>query len=249
MRNIVIPSDLVNAVHKPSISGFFPFLNDWGTIGSLTISLDATLQKIASEYEIIIVDDGSDVASKDILRALQAKLPKLRIITHEHNRGYGGALKSGIDNAKYDWIFYTDGDAQYDPREVVCLAQLISPEVDVINGYKIKRADPWYRIIAGRSYHYITKILFNTPIRDVDCDFRLMRRTIFNDITLEQNTGLICIEMIRKISVAGFHFVEVPVHHYWRTSGKSQFFNVARVAQVVTGLLGLWYGLVIKKRN
>lgn len=235
--------------NKPKISGFFPFLNDWGTIGSLVLALDSSLQSIASEYEIIIVDDGSGSSAKDILKSLERAFPKVRIITHEKNRGYGGALRSGISEAKYDWIFYTDGDAQYDPREISLLAQKIRPEVDVINGYKIKRNDPFYRIITGRTYHFVVKTLFNVPIRDTDCDFRLMRKIIFDKVELKENTGLICTEMIRKISDAGFVFEEVPVHHFWRTSGKSQFFNLIRVGQVIMGLLGLWWRLVIKKEH
>lgn len=231
---------------KPRISGFFPFLNDWGTIGSLVLGLDSTLQNITSDYEIIVVDDGSDSSSKNVLRALEKAFPKVRVVTHEKNRGYGGALKSGISEAKYDWIFYTDGDAQYDPRDIVLLTEKMSPNVDVINGYKIKRSDPFYRKLTGRAYHYVVKILFRVPIRDTDCDFRLMRRNIFEKVKLEENTGLICTEMIKKISDAGFKFEEVPVKHYWRTSGKSQFFNLIRVGQVIIGLLGLWYRLVWK---
>ena len=234
---------------KPKISGFFPFLNDWGTIGSLVLGLDSALQSIASEYEIIIIDDGSDVASKNILRALEKAFPKVRVITHEKNRGYGGALRSGFENAQYDWIFYTDGDAQYDPREITKLAEKISPKVDIINGYKIKRSDPFYRKITGGIYHNVVKLLFNVPIRDTDCDFRLIRKSVFEKVHLQENSGLICTEMIRKISDAGFCFVEVPVHHYWRTSGKSQFFNLVRVGQVVLGLIGLWWRLVIKKEH
>lgn len=233
-------------VAKPTISGFFPFLNDWGTIGSLVATLDYSLNQIASQYEIIIVDDGSDRHSKDLLKRLKLRLPHLRIINHRRNRGYGGAIKTGISNAKYEWVFYTDGDAQYNPAEVALLAKKISPTVDVINGYKIQRDDPWYRTILGKIYHYTVKILFQTPIRDTDCDFRLMRRGIFDNVVLEENTGVICTEMIKKISDAGYLFVEVPVHHFWRTSSKSQIFNIPRVFRSLTGLGKLWYKLELK---
>ena len=234
---------------KPKISGFFPFLNDWGTIGSLVLGLDSALQNIASEYEILIIDDGSNESAKNILRSLEKAFPKVRVITHAKNKGYGGALRSGFENAKFDWIFYTDGDAQYDPREIKLLAEKINPNVDIINGYKIKRSDPFYRKITGKCYHYTVKILFNIPIRDTDCDFRLMRKDIFKKVKLEENTGLICAEMIRKISDSGFKFVEVPVHHFWRISGKSQFFNLFRVGQVIIGLLGLWWRLVVRPKH
>lgn len=234
-------------IRKPTVSGFFPYLNDWGTIGSLVATLDIVLQEVASCYEIIIVDDGSDDKSKEILHFLTRRFEKLRIITHPKNRGYGGAIKSGIRNSKMDWIFYTDGDAQYDPRDLRVFFKKKLEKVDIINGYKIKRADPWYRKLTGKIYHYFIKILFKVPISDTDCDFRLMRRSIFKVVKLESDSGLICAEMIKKISDAGFIFQELPVNHYWRTSGKSQFFNFNRVLQVVFGLFTLWYKLEIKK--
>jgi glycosyltransferase involved in cell wall biosynthesis len=234
---------------KITISGFFPFLNDWGTIGSLVAALDSVLRKNTSNYEIIIVDDGSDERSKEILKILEKKFDKLRVISHVKNRGYGGALKSGIANAKMDWVFYTDGDAQYDPRDLQLLIDKLNKNTDVVNGYKIKRSDPWFRKLTGKTYHYFVKSLFNIPIKDTDCDFRLMRRKIFEQVKLESDSGLICAEMVKKISDFGYKFQEVPVHHYWRTSGKSQFFNFKRVSKVVLGLLILWYKLVIKKEH
>lgn len=232
-----------------TVSGFFPFLNDWGTIGSLVTTLDSALKKNCRDYELIIVDDGSDIRSKEILKALKLKFSKLKIVTHPKNLGYGGAIKSGIKASSYDWIFYTDGDAQYDPGEVRNLLAAVNTRVDIVNGYKIKRADPWYRILMGRAYHYIVKIFFALPIRDTDCDFRLMRRAIFQRVKLESDSGLICVEMIKKISDQGFKFKEIPVHHYWRTSGKSQFFNFKRVGKVLVGLSHLWYKLVIQKQH
>lgn len=234
---------------KPAISTFFPFLNDWGTIGSLVLSLDQTLKLVASKYEIIIIDDGSDSRSKEILSFLKTKFPRLKIITHPKNLGYGGAVKAGIAASAFDWIFYTDGDAQYDPRELRFLLRSARPGIDIINGYKIKRCDPWYRILAGKTYHYVAKILFGLPLRDTDCDFRLMRKSIFKKVKLESNSGLICVEMIKKISDFGFKFEEVPIHHYWRISGQSQFFNFKRVTVVIFGLLCLWYKLVVRKEH
>lgn len=234
---------------KPSISGFFPYLNDWGTIGSLVTSLDDVLQKWAKQYEIIIVDDGSNKKSKEILQILKRKFSKLRVVSHTKNGGYGAAIKSGIKASKFDWVFYTDGDAQYDPGEIEELLNVLGPKSDVINGYKIKRNDPWYRVFLGKSYHHTVRFLFNTPIRDTDCDFRLIRKSIFKSFDLESDTGLICIEMIKKISDFGFKFQEVPINHYWRTSGKSQFFNFKRTSAVLFGLLKLWYKLVIKKEH
>jgi glycosyltransferase involved in cell wall biosynthesis len=232
-----------------SISAFFPFLNDWGTIGSMVAAVNDTLAKVANDYEIIVIDDGSDAMSKDMLRSLTHKYPQLRVIEHERNKGYGGAIRSGISASTKDWIFYTDGDAQYDPRDLTRLLSAVDDSIDIVNGYKIKRADPLHRVVIGRIYHYTVKFLFGLPLRDTDCDFRLMRKIIFDKVKLESNSGIICVELIKKITDAGFKFAEVPVPHYWRTSGKSQFFNFPRVFKVGLGILRLWYKLVWKKEH
>ena len=98
-----------------------------------------------------------------------------------------------------------------------------------MNGYKISRSDPLHRIVIGRLYHHIVSLLFGLRLRDVDCDFRLMRRAIFDRINLEKTSGIICLEMMKKIQDAGFRIVEVPVHHYHRAFGRSQFFNFRRL--------------------
>jgi len=231
---------------KYSISAFFPVYNDWGTIPGMVLLVNSVLEKSASEYEIILVDDGSRPLTKMVLEELAKKIDKLRIITHEKNRGYGGALKSGFYNAKYDLIFYTDGDAQYNPQELALLIEKFSDDTDVVNGYKISRSDPVYRKILGRMYHHITKMLFGFKIRDVDCDFRLIRRSVFDDLKLNYNSGVICVEMIARMTRRGVRFAEVPVHHYYRVSGKSEFFNFKRVFNVIKNLVKLWYRIRLK---
>jgi glycosyltransferase involved in cell wall biosynthesis len=245
-ENNFIAAPGINQSSKYSISAFFPVYNDWGTIPSMVLLVNSVLEKAASEYEIILVDDGSKPLTKAVLEQLEKKINKLRIITHEENRGYGGALRSGFYNAKYDLIFYTDGDAQYNPQELALLIEKFSDDVDVVNGYKISRSDPVYRKILGRLYHHITKMLFGFKIRDVDCDFRLMRRSIFDGLKLNYNSGVICVEMIARMTRMGVRFAEVPVHHYYRVSGKSEFFNFKRVFSVIKNLVKLWYRIRIK---
>ncbi len=232
---------------KYSISAFFPVYNDWGTIPSMTLLLNSVLERVATEYEIILVDDGSRQLTKDVLSELSKRVDRLRLITHKKNRGYGGALKSGFYNAKYDLIFYTDGDAQYNPLELTLLLEKLHDGIDIVNGYKISRSDPVYRKVLGRIYHNITKIMFGFKIRDVDCDFRLIRRSIFDDLKLEYDSGVICVEMISRMTKRGYRFEEVPVHHYYRVSGKSEFFNFKRLFIVLRNLIKLWYKIQVKK--
>ena len=233
---------------KYSITTFFPVYNDWGTISSMVFLVDSMLENIASDYEIILVDDGSNGITKRVLEELSRKVPRLKVITHPKNKGYGAALKTGIYNSRFDLIFYTDSDAQYNPEELRLLLDKLDDNIDIVNGYKISRSDPVYRKILGKLYHYITKLMFGFKIRDVDCDFRLMRKRMFQDMILEYNSGVICVEMISKITKRGYKFAEVPVHHYYRVSGKSEFFNFIRIFQVVKNLIKLWYKIQIKKK-
>ena len=229
-----------------SLTVFFPAYNDSGTIASLVISALQSASKLTPDYEVIVVNDGSSDSTAQILRELERVYPPLKIVTHDVNRGYGGALRSGFANASKDVIFYTDGDAQYDPAEIELLWPRMTPGVDLVNGYKISRSDPWHRIVIGRIYHHTVKIMFGLRVRDVDCDFRLLRRSIFDRVRLEKNSGVICLEMMKKIQDAGFRIVEVPVHHYHRAHGQSQFFNFRRVIRTGIDVMKLWYALVVQ---
>ena len=171
------------------------------------------------------------------------------MIHHTENRGYGGALRSGFLGARKELIFYTDGDAQYDPAELAVLWPHMTPGVDLVNGYKISRSDPLHRIIIGRIYHYTVKWLFGLTVRDVDCDFRLIRRSVFDRVHLVENSGVICLEMMKKITDAGCVIAEVPVHHYHRAYGKSQFFNFKRLFRTAVDVAKLWVQLAVLGRH
>lgn len=225
---------------RPSISVFFPAYNDGGTIPSMVLTAIMTLRSLTDDYEVIVVNDGSADYTADVLDELADRYQELRIVHHQQNRGYGGALRTGFSTATKDLIFYTDGDAQYDPRELTCLYERWDDSVDFVNGYKISRSDPFHRVIIGRLYHWIVKLAFGLRLSDVDCDFRLMRRSIFDTVRLKSDSGVICVELMKKVQDAGFRMVEVPVHHYHRAYGKSQFFNFRRIWRTGVQLLGLW---------
>jgi glycosyltransferase involved in cell wall biosynthesis len=234
---------------RPSISVFFPAYNDGGTIGSMVLMAVRTLNEITDDFEVIVVNDGSKDYTPDVLSSLSERIPQVRIIPHNGNQGYGAALITGFSNCTKDLIFYTDGDAQYDVREMKALLSQLTNDVDWVNGYKISRADPLHRKIIGRIYHYLVKFAFGIRLRDVDCDFRLIRRHVFDKVHLKSHSGVICVEMIKKFQIAGFKAAEVPVHHFFRAYGKSQFFNFPRVSRVVVNLIQLWWQLVVKKNQ
>jgi glycosyltransferase involved in cell wall biosynthesis len=233
----------------PGLSVFFPAYNDAGTIASLVVTALTTAETLTPDHEVIVINDGSADRTAEILDELARVYPRLRVVHHAKNRGYGGALRSGFAAATKDWVFYTDGDGQYDPAEMTLLWQRRADDVDLVNGYKISRSDPFHRIVIGRAYHHTVKLLFGLHVRDVDCDFRLMRRRIFDRVRLEKNSGVICLEMMKKITDAGFRIAEVPVHHYHRTHGTSQFFNFRRIARTGIDVLKLWYALVVRRTH
>lgn len=235
--------------NAPGISVFFPAYNDAGTIGSLVLAALHVLKELTDDYEVIVVNDGSTDYTAEVLDDLAAQNERVKIVHHQRNRGYGGALRTGFETASKELVFYTDGDAQYDPHELRDLYARLEPGVDVVNGFKIARSDPFHRKIIGRVYHHTVKLMFGFKLRDVDCDFRLIRRRVFDVIELESDSGTICLELVKKLQDAGFRFAEVPVHHYHRTYGKSQFFNFARIRRTFVQLLQLWWKLVIRRQH
>jgi len=228
---------------------FFPAYNDSGTIASLVISARQTAASLTDNFEVIVVNDGSADRTAQIVDELARTYPDVKVVHHPRNRGYGAALRSGFAAATRELVFYTDGDAQYDPSEMAILWRALRTEVDVVNGYKISRSDPFHRIVIGRLYHHSVKLLFGLKVRDVDCDFRLLRRSIFDRVSLETSSGVICLEMMKKIQDAGFTVAEVPVHHYHRVYGKSQFFNFRRLFKTAIDVAALWVALVIRREH
>jgi glycosyltransferase involved in cell wall biosynthesis len=235
-----------------SVTAFFPAYNDAGTIPSMVIMALKALPQVTDDYEVVVCNDGSSDYTGEVLEALAQVYPQLRVATHPRNRGYGAALRTGFSQAQKDWIFYTDGDAQYDPHELVKLAAALEQaggQGDVVNGYKISRSDPLHRVVIGRLYHHFVRVVFGLPLRDTDCDFRLFRRAVFERVTLESDSGTIALEMVKKFADAGCRFIEVPVHHYHRAYGQSQFFNFRRLVRTAVQLSQLWWKLVVKREH
>jgi glycosyltransferase involved in cell wall biosynthesis len=222
-----------------SLSIVFPCLNDAGIIGTQVLLAEDVARQYTDDFEVIVVDDFSTDGSRELLDLLAQEKPYLRVIKNEKNLGYGGAIGKGLYAAAKDYVFYTDGDAQYDVRELAGFLDALGEETAVINGYKITRSDPWYRIVLGRLYHMTADLLFNLPVRDVDCDFRLFRKEVLQAFTLECTGGAVCVELVKKVEGAGFSIVEIPVHHYFRIHGKSQFFTFKRVFRVLGELFSL----------
>jgi glycosyltransferase involved in cell wall biosynthesis len=232
---------------RPSLSVFFPAYNDAGTIASLVLVAHMAARELTDDHEVIVVDDGSPDHTGALVDEMARHFPWLKVVHHPENRGYGGALRTGFETASKELVFYTDGDAQYDPRELLALWRALSPEVDFVNGYKISRNDPLHRVVVGRLYHWFVKLAFGLRMRDVDCDFRLLRRSVFEKVRLTRSSGVICVELMKKVQDHGYRIAEVPVHHFHRSYGRSQFFNFPRVARTLLDLARLWLELSVRR--
>jgi glycosyltransferase involved in cell wall biosynthesis len=222
------------------ISVFFPAYNDEASIGGLVGEALAVLPSLTDDFEVVVVNDGSTDGTAAVLEGLARADPRVRVVTHEVNRGYGAALRTGFASATKELVFYTDGDGQYDVRELLSLRPLLVEGVDIVNGYKVQRADSWQRKAAGAAYNGLAHLLFSIPIRDVDCDFRLVRRRAVERVELVSSSGSICVELVHKLHRSGCVFAEVPVQHRPRAHGRSQFFTLRRVSRTALDLLSLW---------
>lgn len=216
-----------------SLSVFFPCLNDGESIPELLSKTYKILPKITADFEVIIVDDGSTDNTPQILERLLRKYKNLRVIRNNKPSGYGGVLRRGFESSKKDWIFYTDGDGQYDPAELKKLVEQLTPDIGVVNGYKTSRHDDLVRGSLGFIYNRILHLVYSIPIRDIDCDFRLIRTSMLKKIKLHSNSGAVCLELVMKLKNQGAKFAEIPVRHYKRKHGKSAFFKLSSLTQTL----------------
>jgi glycosyltransferase involved in cell wall biosynthesis len=234
----------------PSLSVFFPAYNDAPSLPKLIDRTFSTLEAHVADYEVIVINDGSYDDTAAVLQHLVGQYgPRLRVITHQRNRGYGGALRSGFEAATKEFVFYTDGDGQYDVGELPRLLELVEPDTGLVNGYKLERHDPAHRIWIGALYNFCARLLFRIRIRDIDCDYRLIRRELLVKLHLTSTSGTICVELVRKLEITGCGVVETGVHHYPRLYGKSQFFRLRSLATTLYELVRLWLRVVILRRT
>ena len=206
----------------PRLSYFFPAHNEEANLEGLVLEALETLPRIADEFEIIAVNDGSKDRTREIADRLAAAHPGVvRAIHHERNRGYGGALRSGFEASRFDLLCFTDGDRQFHVADLARLtARMAEPDrPDVVAGYRIKRADPFVRIAYARTYKLANRIFFGLRVRDVDCACKLFTRASLEGVRVESAGAFFSAELLIKIRNLGRSIVEVGIPHYPRTAG------------------------------
>jgi len=224
----------------PAISVFFPAYNEEKNIEKTVGRAIKILEKIARQYEVIVVDDGSIDQTSVIVRKMVKKNSKIRLITHAPNRGYGAALKSGFYHARYDWIAYTDSDNQFDFKEINNFL-VNKNKADLIIGYRAPRRDSWQRILIARLLRLWNFIFFGLWVKDVDCGFKLIKKEVINKINrLQVEGGMIETELLIKAKKAGFKIIEIPVSHYQRQKGRQTGADLKVVFKAVKESFQLW---------
>jgi len=201
-----------------SISAAMPAYNEEENVGPMVQALDPVLASITDDYEIIIVDDGSKDRTAERVLGLQAQYPKVRLVRHPVNQGFGAAVHTGFTSATKEWVFYTDADRQFRVEELRKLLPL-TDKADIIAGYRAPRADPFLRKVFAFGWFALCTILFGYTARDIDCAFKLFRREILDHIRVDSRGATFSIEFLVRAKRAGYRIAEVPVSHLPRLAG------------------------------
>ncbi|MFZ5366012.1 MAG: glycosyltransferase family 2 protein [Patescibacteria group bacterium] len=227
----------------PELSVFFPAYNEEKNIKETVSKATKILPKIASKYEIIIVDDGSTDKTGEIADKIAKDNKSVRVVHHHPNRGYGAALKSGFSKSRYSWVAFTDADGQFDFSEIENFLPL-TRKADLILGYRIKRADSIVRRIYTFGWFAIARLLLGLDVKDYSCGFKLIKKEVFEAVQpLEGEEKVTQIELLVKAERLGFKFAEVGVSHYPRKFGQQTGANLKVVAKSIIDLVKLWQKL------
>ena len=221
------------------MSVIFPAFNEEANLKRTVDEAVNVLPKVATSWEILIVDDGSRDATSAICGDLKARYPEVQVIRHEQNEGYGAALKSGILAAKYDLIFFSDSDGQFDLEE---LQQLIhwADDYDIVAGYRAKRKDPFHRRVNALGWNILVRLILGIKIRDIDCAFKVFRRTVFDQIQVRSVGAMVNTEILAQATQLGMRIHQIKVSHFPRRYGKPSGAAFPVIVKAFHELWRLW---------
>jgi len=233
------------------LSVFFPCYNEEKNIQNTIDKALPIIKKIAQKWEIILINDGSKDNTAKVLKKIQKQYPKnIKIVTHQPNRGYGAAFKSGFYSASYQWITFTDADGQFDFKDIYSLIdKQKQTKADLVIGYYLGRKVPFYRIWGSKVWQLAVFLLFGLKVKDIDCGFKLVRKKVIDTIPkLEAERGpFISSEFLIKAKKAKFKIVEVGVHHFSRQAGQATGADLNVILSGLKDLLRLWFKINFKK--
>jgi glycosyltransferase involved in cell wall biosynthesis len=223
----------------PGISVFFPAYNEESNIRNTASAANAALSTWFNDYEILIIDDGSKDNTPRIIDELARSNSHIRAIHHPVNKGYGAALRTGFSSASKELVFFSDGDGQFDISEIKKFIPLIN-DADLIIGYRLKRQDPFHRLLFAKSWGILVGLMFGLWVRDIDCAFKLIKKAVLNDIQLTSDGAFISAELLIKAKKKRYTIKQVGVNHYPRKAGKQTGANIKVILRAFGELFKLW---------
>lgn len=217
-----------------------PAYNEEANVAAVVLAAAKAAEKVASEYEVIVVNDGSQDKTAEIVNELSKRDSHIRLVNHTKNRGYGGAVKSGMRAAKLDYIFFTDSDGQFRFDELHEFVDLLG-KADLVMGYRIKRMDPFHRIFIAQVLLKIWNyVLFGLTVRDVDCAYKLFSRKVRDSVVLSTESAITVTEFIVKAQRQGYRIIQAPVTHYARKFGEQTGGNWRVILRAATDSFRLY---------
>jgi glycosyltransferase involved in cell wall biosynthesis len=212
---------VTEARRELAVSIVLPAYDEEPNIDQAIAEATAAGERLFREHEIVVVDDGSRDRTADLVRQVAGRDPRVRLVQHKQNRGYGEALRTGFLDARLDFVFFTDADLQFDLNELEEFLQYAGT-VDVVAGYRLNRQDPLQRRLMAYAWNLLVRVLFYVPVRDIDCAFKLFDRRVLREVHIESVGAMVNTELMVKLGRAGASVVEVGVHHRPRRAGQAR---------------------------
>lgn len=232
----IVSDDLEDA---PSISVFFPCYNEVANIKPLVLKSLSTLERVSRDFELILIDDGSDDGTGELIDKLAEKHPEVKAIHHPSNSGYGATLQAGFRAASKELVFYTDGDAQFNIADLPDILPLIK-RCDIVSCFRINRQEGPIRKLNAWCWTKLVCFLFDLHLRDIDCAFKLYKREIFDNIKMKSNGALIDAEILSRATKKGYTIMQAGVKHYPRTAGTETGSNIKVIIRAFIELFSLY---------
>lgn len=225
-----------------SVTVFYPCYNEEANVERTTLAALKAFGRVAEDFEVIIVNDGSRDRTGEVADRLAREYPQVRAAHNNPNRGYGGALQRGFREATKDYVFYTDGDGQFDFEEIDLLIPLMS-RYDIVSAYRLDRKDPFLRKVNAFCWTTLVNTLFRLWLRDIDCAFKIYPRKLFDEIEMKSTGALIDTEILARAKRLGYTIGQVGVHHYPRTAGTQTGAKIGVILRAFKELFKLYFDI------
>ncbi len=230
---------MATSEQKPNVSVFFPIYNDERTVERVTLKALKVLAIVAEEHEVLIVDDGTPCRAGEIADRLARENPRVRVIHHPRNLGYGTAIRTGLDNVRYEWICFTDGDDEYDLYDLIKLVRL-KDYYDLIITFRYVKAYSGFRIFISWVYNIVLRFLFKTHYRDISTGLRLMNRKLLQELDLKSTSPFIGAEIAIKTMLKGYRVGEIGIQTFPREFGTGSSTSLHNIIATMQDMLNCY---------